>query len=106
MGFVFNQVAIKRMSRVRFRQNLDFSQTLEERVAEKKRLKEEERNRRRLDDLPIEAETTDWANYPSVSNLFDRFVINSKSALKSAYKNKSAMYLKAWNFSKSSRILH
>jgi hypothetical protein len=61
------------MSRVRFRQNLDFSQTLEERIAEKNRKKEEERRRRRLEDHPIEAATTDWSDYPSVSNLFDRF---------------------------------
>jgi hypothetical protein len=63
------------MSRVRFLPNLDFSKSIEERVAERKRKKEEAEMRQRAEmesrQLP-EVVATDWSNYPSVSHLFDR----------------------------------
>lgn len=61
------------MSRVRFRQTLDFSS-----LEDIRRRREESQRRKATDNGEIRQEETitDWANYPSVSKLFDWLIFN------------------------------
>ena len=70
-----HMIGIKRMSKVRFRKNMDFSKSLAEREFERKmklrRAKRQAQSANPADPAAMEAAMTDWHDYKSVMHKFD-----------------------------------
>lgn len=67
-----HMIAIKRMSRIRFRKDMDFSKSLAQRETERRSKRRMAERRSRLDQQqPVENNITNWHDYKAVSHKFD-----------------------------------